>query len=532
MSELDNEKSDADPALPRVVADTNASSPASGNALQLSEKRYRRLFETARDGILLLNAETGQIEDVNPFLIDLLGYSYDEFLGKKIWEIGAFKDAALNKEAFVELQSTRYIRYDDLPLETNDGRLISVEFVSSVYDFEGVDIIQCDIRDNTKRHRAEVALRATTRALQILSESNVALLHEKNETNLLAEYCRISVETGGYRMAWIGMADSGPEKRVDVIAHYGHEDGYLELSQISWAETDRGMGPTGRAIRSGKVQCSNDISIDPAMAPWRAEALKRGYKSSIALPFQFGDGKMACLNIYGALRENWSAPERKLLQELAADLGFGITALRTTVAKMRYQESLRVSLEQTIQVIANTVDERDAYTAGHQRQVANLSSRIAVELGLSADRIHGLHLAAMIHDLGKIGIPSELLAKPKVLSAMELGLIKEHVNIGFNILKDIAFPWPIAQIIRQHHERMDGSGYPLGLKGDALLLESKILAVADEVEAIASHRPYRAALGVEAALAEIAAHRGTLFDADVVDACLCLFREKGYKIED
>jgi len=138
----------------------------------------------------------------------------------------------------------------------------------------------------------------------------------------------------------------------------------------------------------------------------------------------------------------------------------------------------------------------------------------------------------MIHDLGKIGIPSELLAKPKVLSAMELGLIKEHVNIGFNILKDIAFPWPIAQIIRQHHERMDGSGYPLGLKGDALLLESKILAVADEVEAIASHRPYRAALGVEAALAEIAAHRGTLFDADVVDACLCLFREKGYKIED
>lgn len=531
MNELEKENFPTDIHSPKVVANNDASLPASNKALQLSEKRYRRVFETSQDGILLLNAETAQIEDVNPFLIELLGYSYDEFLGKKIWEIGAFKDAALNKEAFVELQATRYIRYDDLPLETKDGRLISVEFVSNVYDFEGSNVIQCDIRDNTKRHRAEVALRATSRALQMLSESNVALLHEKNEKNLLIEYCRIAVETGGYRMAWIGLADSGPDKRVNVVARYGHDDGYLDTLQISWAETENGMYTTGQAIRSGQVQCSNDISIDPAMTPWRVEALKRGYKSSISLPFQFADGMVACLTIYGAMRENWSAPERELLQEIAADLAFGIAALRTTIAKMQYQESLRISLEQTIHVIANTIDERDAYTAGHQRQVANLSSRIAVELGLSADRIHGLHLAAMIHDLGKIGIPSELLAKPKLLSAMELGLVKEHVNIGFNILKDIAFPWPIAQIIRQHHERIDGSGYPLGLTGDELLPESKILAVADEVEAIASHRPYRAALGVEAALAEITAHRGTLFDTAVVDACLCLFREKGYKIE-
>lgn len=531
MNELENENSGAVPPLPTVVAVSDAALSISGKALQLPERRYRRLFETAQDGILLLNAETAQIEDANPFLIELLGYSYEEFLGKKVWEIGAFKDTALNKEAFAELQQTRYIRYDDLPLETKDGRLVSVEFVSNVYDFEGMDVIQCDIRDNTKRHRAEVALRATTRALQMLSESNVALLHEKNETNLLVEYCRIAVQTGGYRMAWVGLADSGPDKPVDVIARYGHDDGYLDLLQISREEADFGMGPTGQAIRSGQVRCSNDISTDPAMAPRRAEALRRGYKSCIALPFQFADGVMACLTIYGAMRENWSAPERELLQGIAADLAFGVDALRTTIAKMQYQESLRVSLEQTIHVIANTIDERDAYTAGHQRQVANLSSRIAVELGLSADRIHGLHLAAMIHDLGKIGIPSELLAKPKLLSPMELNLIKEHVNIGFNILKDIAFPWPIAQIIRQHHERIDGSGYPLGLTGDELLPESRILAVADEVEAIASRRPYRAALGIDAALAEITAHRGTLFDAAVVDACLRLFHENGYKIE-
>jgi HD-GYP domain-containing protein (c-di-GMP phosphodiesterase class II) len=152
-------------------------------------------------------------------------------------------------------------------------------------------------------------------------------------------------------------------------------------------------------------------------------------------------------------------------------------------------------------------------------------------MGLSADRIHGLHLAATIHDLGKIGIPAEILAKPRRLTAMEYGLIKEHAHIGFNILKDVHFPWPIARIILEHHERIDGSGYPSGLLGNALMLESKILAVADVVEAMASHRPYRAALGMTTALDEISRQRGTSLDADVVDACLRICRKEGYHID-
>jgi HD-GYP domain-containing protein (c-di-GMP phosphodiesterase class II) len=153
-------------------------------------------------------------------------------------------------------------------------------------------------------------------------------------------------------------------------------------------------------------------------------------------------------------------------------------------------------------------------------------------MGLSADRIHGLHLAASIHDLGKIGIPAEILAKPRRLTAMEFGMIKEHPTIGFNILKSVSFPWPIAKIIFQHHERIDGSGYPMGIKGDDLLMESKILSVADVVEAMASHRPYRAALGIEAALGEITAQRGTTLDAEAVDACLRVFSEQGYKLQE
>ena len=480
---------------------------------------------------MLLNAQTAQIQDVNPFLIDMLGYSRDEFLGKKIWEIGAFKDTALSKDAFVELQEKHFIRYDDLPLVAKNGTKYSVEFVSNVYDCEGIEVIQCNIRDNTKRHVAEIALRATTRALKMLSESNVALLSAKTESILLADYCRIAVETGGYLMAWVGFAENGPEKKVTVLSSFGQVDRYLETIDINWADSTRGNGPTGRAIRSGQVQITEDISTDPAMIPWRSEAVKRGYRSSIAVPFKLPDASMACLTLYSSKNDIWSAPEHKLLQEIAADLAFGISALQTAIAKIQYQVNLRESLEQTIQVIADTGEERDSYTAGHQRRVAQICTKIGTELGLSADRIHGLHLAASIHDLGKIGIPAEILAKPRRLTALEFGMIKEHPTIGFNILKVVKFPWPIAQIIVQHHERIDGSGYPAGLKGDNLLLESRILAVADVVEAMASHRPYRAALGIDAALNEITIERGIKLDAEVVDACLRIFR-KGYKIED
>lgn len=241
---------------------------------------------------------------------------------------------------------------------------------------------------------------------------------------------------------------------------------------------------------------------------------------------------LACLTLYGQTNDLWSTPERKLLKELADDLAFGIATLHTTATMIKYQVDLRESLEQTIQVLSDTGGERDSYTAGHQRRVAAICTRLATELGLSADRTHGLHLAASIHDLGKIGIPAEILAKPRRLTTIEFAMIKEHPSIGFNILKTVSFPWPIAEIILQHHERVDGSGYPEGLKGDELLLESKILAVADVVEAMASHRPYRAALGIEAALSEITAQRGVTLDGQVVDACLRIFHEQGYRIEE
>jgi putative nucleotidyltransferase with HDIG domain len=171
------------------------------------------------------------------------------------------------------------------------------------------------------------------------------------------------------------------------------------------------------------------------------------------------------------------------------------------------------------------------YTANHQLRVANLSVVIAGELGLEETRIEGLRLAAEAHDIGKIGIPAEILTKPGELSNLEYMIIQTHPRSGYEILQNIDFPWPLVEIIAQHHEKIDGSGYPEGLKGDQILLEAKIICVADVVEAMASHRPYRAARGIDAALEEIEQQRGILYDEGVVDACLRLFREKGFNLE-
>jgi len=193
-------------------------------------------------------------------------------------------------------------------------------------------------------------------------------------------------------------------------------------------------------------------------------------------------------------------------------------------------ERLRKSLGATINAMAVTVETRDPYTAGHQRRVADLARAIAMEMNLKSEQIDGVRMASMIHDIGKISIPSEILTKPTQLTNLEFNLIKTHPVSGYNILKDIEFPWPIARIVLEHHERIDGSGYPNSLKGEQILLESRIIAIADVVEAISSHRPYRAAHGIDAGLDEITKNRGILYDSDLVDACLRLFREKNYNL--
>ena len=220
------------------------------------------------------------------------------------------------------------------------------------------------------------------------------------------------------------------------------------------------------------------------------------------------------------------------LEEKVAQLEIEIAERKQAEAELQQSfERLRRAMEGTIQAIALTVEMKDPYTAGHQRRVTQLAYAIAKEMRLSEEQIKGIRMAGGIHDIGKISVPAEILTKPGRLTENEFSLIKNHPEVGFDILKIIEFPWPIAKIVLQHHERMNGSGYPSGLSGEDILLEARILSVADVVEAMASHRPYRPALGIDRALEEISQNRGVLYDTEVVDACLKLFTEKRFQFE-
>jgi len=233
-------------------------------------------------------------------------------------------------------------------------------------------------------------------------------------------------------------------------------------------------------------------------------------------------------SVLNVLRERMTGEDHKWLEELVlqrtADLDRAGTALEDSLKKAEK------ALQALIQTMTRVVESRDAYTAGHQRKVARLARSMAKVMGLDRDRLNGIYVAGVIHDIGKISVPAEILSKTAGLTDLEMRLIRTHSAAGYGILKGIDFPWPVAQIVLQHHERLDGSGYPQGLSGEAIMLEARIIAVADVVDAIASHRPYRPALGLDYALEEISRQRDTLYDPSVVDACLKLFREDGFRL--
>ncbi len=224
-------------------------------------------------------------------------------------------------------------------------------------------------------------------------------------------------------------------------------------------------------------------------------------------------------------------PEHLLDTVVSAVESYGNILRNVKLSESLYEElkkstdKIKTNIEETIHAMAMTVEMRDPYTAGHQRQVANLASAIAKKMGLPREQIDSLHLAGTIHDIGKMQVPTEILSKCGKLTELEFDMIKTHPQAGYDVLKTIEFQWPIAEFVLQHHERMDGSGYPSGLKGESILIEARILSVADVVDAIVPHRPYRPALGIKKAQEEIFNNRGVLYDPNVVDACLSIISE-------
>jgi putative nucleotidyltransferase with HDIG domain/PAS domain S-box-containing protein len=392
------------------------------------------------------------------------------------------------------------------------------------------------IRDITERKKSEELLKKLNRALKVVTECDQVLVRATDEAKLFSDICEIIVNLGGYKFTWVGVAPDGNTGVVRPVAHSGYEQAYLDVLEIRIPSEEN--EPVSQAILTRKPQIIKRLDAHPARAPWRSEAIKRGYNAMIALPLNEDGNIFGTLNIYSVESDVFDAEEVKLLTELSDDLAYGIASLHTRdqgrKAADELQNSykkLRMIFEQTVNALASAVGKRDPYTTDHQRRVTALASAIAQEMGLNEEQVNGIRLAGMLHDIGKLAVPSEILSKPTRLSEAEFTIIKTHPRVASDILKAIEFPWPISDIVLQHHERIDGSGYPQGLFEKNILLETRILSVADVVEAISSHRPYRPAYSLEYTLEEISRNKGITYDVNAVDACLKLFAEKDFRFE-
>jgi PAS domain S-box-containing protein/putative nucleotidyltransferase with HDIG domain len=319
------------------------------------------------------------------------------------------------------------------------------------------------------------------------------------------------------------------EKRYRSVVENAHDAIYIIISdgfQYVNPAFERLTGFKREEICDKEFNLWNSIHPDDIkLVKERKEARKRGEEESGSYQFRIitKDGEMKIIDA-----NTVDIGEDKEIKEIGIwrDVTY---RLQAEEERKQNFERLHRALEKTINALTSAVEMRDPYTAGHQKRVADLASSIANEIGLSKEQIETVQMAGVIHDIGKILVPGEILSMPGKLSDIAFSMIKTHPQVGFDILKSIEFPFPVAQIVLQHHERMDGSGYPAGLMGEEILLEARILAVADVVEAMASHRPYRPVLGIEKAMDEIAKNRGILYDSEVVDACLRLFSKDKLK---
>jgi putative nucleotidyltransferase with HDIG domain len=369
-------------------------------------------------------------------------------------------------------------------------------------------------------------------ALSAFSEAAATLARATSTELLIQEVCDAIALQGPYKLAWVGEAVHDEFKTVRVVGAAGSAVGYIENIVVSWSETEStGSGPAGKSIRSNQTYVVVDGELDPGFITWRERAKQFGIRSVIGCPIPDGqdDIPYGSLLVYSTLPNSFGDSEIKLFEGLAKEIGFGLRSIERQHKlddqiheKELTQERLAGALRATIEAMSKTMEWRDPYTAGHQKRVAMISMAIARQLGWDDERIQALYMAAMVHDIGKMAVPSEILTKPSRLNDIEMQLVQGHVEAGYQILKDIPFPWPIAEMVYQHHERLDGSGYPNKLVGEQICEEARVLAVADTIEAMATHRPYRPAKGLNAALEEIKAESGDKLDVKVVEAAFKL----------
>lgn len=455
-------------------------------ALSKSERYFKEITENSSD-IIIITDEKGNITYCSPSIERFAGYKSQEVIGQN-----AFIYLHPDEMKRASGDFANFILAKDNSLSSNSFKILhkdgSERYFSGVgknlLDNPDIEGIVMNVRDVTEQRLAEDALKKSETKYRNIFENAMEGIYQVTLDGKFISANATLARMAGY---------DSPEEFIESIEDIG--------SQVYVHPEDR----------------------DRFLKIIREE----GSVKSFEVEWHKKDG-----------RTFWVVLNAMAIKDEQGNILYNEGLVEDITLRKQAEENLKESLERlkravntTIQVLVSALEIRDPYTAGHQSRSANLACAIATEMGLPQNKIDGIRMAGVIHDIGKLSIPVEILSKPSKLTNLEFALIKEHSQSGFEMLKDIESPWPLAKIVQQHHERMNGTGYPKNLKGEEILIEARILTVADVVEAMASHRPYRASLGVEAALEEIEKNKGILYDKTVTDACLRLFREKGYTLE-
>lgn len=453
-------------------------------ALHRSEVYFRSLIENALDLIVILD-RYGLIKYISPAVERVLGYRHEELIDKKALAFVHPEDMQNIVDIFNKtIQNPLNPRKSEFRVRHKNKSWRILEVIGqNLLDNPAVAGVVANCRDITERKRAENALQQSEQKLRYIVENSTNLFFSHTPGNIITY---MSQQSSKY-------IDCEPdEAMVNWTA-------FLTDNQVN-AE---GVLYTQRAIETGKTQPVYELELIG----------KKGRKIWVQVNETPVVQNGETVAVVGALTD---ITGRKVAEE----------------ALKKSYERLKKTLDETVNALSVTVETRDPYTAGHQWRVSQLACAIAQEMGLPGETIEGVRVAGILHDIGKIYVPLEILNKPGKITEIEIMLIKNHPKVGYDILKKIVFDWPVTRTVLQHHERIDGSGYPFGLLAGDILMEARILAVADVVEAMSSHRPYRSALGLEAALIEIVRHKDVLYDGNVVGVCLKLIQEKRFSFDN
>jgi len=451
---------------------------------EISESRFREVFEESPAPIQIMSLTTGAMRAINRAHQQWLGYTLEDIATSELWGSRVYPDPEMRQQLMAAWgqsinkarQSGAAVRSPEVKLRCKDG---GERIARGSMTLVGDDAVVA-WSDLTEIRHNEQALRESEQHFRAMIEQAVMGIYVRRGDRLVyvnPRYCEM--------VGW--PAEELLSKRVWEFTT--RDSGNIELIQAAWAKLEKGE----RSV-------------------------------TYNVPLLRKDGEIRELGLH-ANPINWDGQPAVIV--MAED----VTERQQADAKIAgYVKEVEASMRGTLQAVSNMIDERDPYTAGHERRVGLIAGAIGREMGWTEDRCDKLEMVGLVHDIGKIGVPAEILTKPGRLTDLEMRLVREHAQTGYEILKDVPFPFPVADIIRQHHERLDGSGYPQGLKGDAILPEARVLAVADVIESIASHRPYRPARGLDVALEELERGRGVQYDPEAIDAFSRLLHDKGYRL--